>query len=449
MNNLCFVLMPFGKKPDANGRMIDFDAVYREVIEPAVAAAKLEPIRADEEKQGGIIHKPMFERLILCAYAVADLTIANANVFYELGVRHAVRPWRTVPMFAEGTRLPFDVNYLRAMPYTLDEAGRPSAPEQSRKQLAANLERAREEAADPSVDSPVFQLVDYLPAPAVDHAKTDLFREQVRYSEQAKQALAGARKAKSADSIDQVLAGLRPAAELEAGILIDAMLSFRAVEAWPRMVAFIEQMPRPLRDTVMVREQLGFALNRAGRGDEAERVLLSLEKERGPAPETLGILGRVYKDRWLAARQGGDELEVDELSKKAIDTYLRGFEADFRDAYPGVNAVTLMAVRDPPDERWQALLPIVRYAVERKRNPDYWDYATLLELSVIGADARGVRENLGKALVALRESWEAKTTVQNLSLIRTARAKRGEPFAEGDDAERRLRIKAGLAPGLD
>ena len=48
--------------------------------------AGLEPLRADEEQAGGISHKPMFERLVLCDYAVADLTAANANVFYELGV---------------------------------------------------------------------------------------------------------------------------------------------------------------------------------------------------------------------------------------------------------------------------------------------------------------------------------------------------------------------------
>jgi hypothetical protein len=53
---------------------------------------------------GGIIHKPMFERLILCEYAIADLTTANANVFYELGVIHAVRPWSTVLLYTEGTK---------------------------------------------------------------------------------------------------------------------------------------------------------------------------------------------------------------------------------------------------------------------------------------------------------------------------------------------------------
>ena len=87
---LCFVLMPFGRKSDAAGATIDFDAVYQQLIAPAIRAAGLEPVRADDDMTGGIVHKPMFERLILCEYAVADLTFANANVFYELGVRHAV-----------------------------------------------------------------------------------------------------------------------------------------------------------------------------------------------------------------------------------------------------------------------------------------------------------------------------------------------------------------------
>jgi hypothetical protein len=62
---LCFVLMPFGMKSGSGGAVIDFDAVYSELINPAVEAAGLVPLRADEEQAGGIIHKPMFERLIL------------------------------------------------------------------------------------------------------------------------------------------------------------------------------------------------------------------------------------------------------------------------------------------------------------------------------------------------------------------------------------------------
>jgi len=78
---LCFVLMPFGSKPDSTGALIDFDSVYRQLIQPAIEESGLESLRADEEMTGGVIHKAMYERLILCEYAVADLTTANANVF--------------------------------------------------------------------------------------------------------------------------------------------------------------------------------------------------------------------------------------------------------------------------------------------------------------------------------------------------------------------------------
>src|SRR5262245_59933167 len=117
---LCFVLMPFGIKRDpAGGPDIDFDRIYRSAIEPAIRDAELEPIRADHEVTAGVIHKAMFERLLLCEFAVADLTTANANVFYELGVRHAARPHSTLLVFAEKQPLPFDVNLLRALPYQL------------------------------------------------------------------------------------------------------------------------------------------------------------------------------------------------------------------------------------------------------------------------------------------------------------------------------------------
>ena len=93
---LCFVLIPFGRKSNGTGASIDFDAVYERLIAPAIRAAELEPIRADEETTGDIVHKPMFERLILCEYAVADLTFANANVFYAVSYTHLTLPTKRI-----------------------------------------------------------------------------------------------------------------------------------------------------------------------------------------------------------------------------------------------------------------------------------------------------------------------------------------------------------------
>src|SRR6201996_2916891 len=123
---VCFVLMPFGVKMDAAGRAINFDHVYEQIFKPAVVAADLLPVRADEEQAQGFIHKLMYERLLLSEYAIADLTILNANVYYELGVRHAAKPATTVMTMAGQTGLPFDVAGLRALPYDLDAAGNPA-----------------------------------------------------------------------------------------------------------------------------------------------------------------------------------------------------------------------------------------------------------------------------------------------------------------------------------
>ena len=186
---LCFVLLPLGVKPDAEGFAIDFDGIYRQIIAPSVHAAGFEPVPAEEEFSGGINHKPMFERLVLCDYAIADVTTADANVFYELGVREAMRPHTTVLLYAEGRRLPFDVAPIHALCYRLDARGKPADSEVERK-LVALLKTAR----DRSPDTPVYQLLEGGHAAEVAHAKTDIFREQVRYSESIKQRLAAARK---------------------------------------------------------------------------------------------------------------------------------------------------------------------------------------------------------------------------------------------------------------
>ena len=436
---LCFVLMPFGRKSDATGASIDFDAVYERLIGPAIRDAELEPVRADEEMTGGIVHKPMFERLVLCEYAVADLTFANANVFYELGVRHAVRPYSTVLVFAAGTRLPFDVNLDRGLPYSLTPGGAPADVDATRARLTERLVAAR----DASVDSPIFQLLEGFPE--IDRLKTDVFRDQVRYSEKWKERLARARS-EGIHAVRGVEGELGDLRDVEAGILIDLFLSYRAVRGYEEMRTLVERMPRPLARTPMVREQLGLALNRVGRRDEAERVLLELIAERGPSSETYGILGRVYKDQWDEAQRAGERFLAAGLLDKAIDAYLKGFEADWRDAYPGINAVTLMEVRDPPDPRREKLIPVVSYAAERRvasGEADYWDHATRLELAVLSKDEAGAREALGRALAMVREPWEPESTANNLELIREARERRGDVLEWASVLERELLRKGG------
>ena len=419
---LCFVLMPFGKKSDAAGKLINFDAVYHDFIAPAIAEAGLEPIRADEEIAGGVIHKPMFERLLLCEYAVADLSTANANVFYELGVRHAVKPFSTILIFSEADRLPFDVRLLRGMPYQVNAEGVPAEPKKAKDSLVKCLKDARQS----MTDIPVFQLLEDFPD--VERTKTDVFRDRVNYSIQMKEKLAEARN-KGLEALLAIKEELGTLDDFEAGIAIDLFLSFRAVKAWQQMIDLVQEMSPPLASTVLVQEQLGLALNRNGEAEKAERVLVELIKKRGPSSETYGILGRVYKDRWEAASKEANTFLAKGLLNKAIDAYVKGFEADWRDAYPGINAVTLMEIKNPPDPRREKLIPVVSYAVEQRianAEPDYWDYATLLELAVLAKDEDKAAEALTNSLAAVREVWEPETTARNLRLIDEAREKRQE-----------------------
>jgi hypothetical protein len=177
----------------------------------------------------------------------------------------------------------------------------------------------------------------------------------------------------------------------------------------------------------MMREQLGFALNREGRFADAEKVLKEVIAEFGPSSETNALLGRIYKDRWEIAKKQ-EQPEARALLKNAIDAYLAGFEADWRDAYPGINAVTLMEMSPKPDPRQAEILPVVRYSASRKaaKAADYWDHATLLELAVLARDADDADEKLSEALAVARASWELETTARNLSLIRGMREARGE-----------------------
>jgi hypothetical protein len=438
--------MPFGRKTDAAGRVTNFDSVYQKLIVPAVEQAGLEPIRADEERIGGTIHKPMFERLMLCHYAVADVTGANPNVFYELGIRHALRPSSTVILFVEGTVIPFDIALVRGISYRTDGAGEPVDAQAPMQAITQHLRIARD---TPHADSPIFQLLDDLPHLQVDHSKTDVFRQQIDYSKKYKLRLAGAVRA-GPQAVQKIAAepALANLNEVETGVVVDVFLSLRDVKAHAAMIDLYGRMPPPLQRAKMMREQLGFALNREERFEEAEKVLKQVIAEFGPSSETNGLLGRIYKDRWEIARNHGRP-EARSLLRRAIDTYLEGFHADWRDAYPGINALTLMEWQDKPDPRKQEVLAVVRYSVTRKveRNSDYWDYATLLELAVLADERDDAQDKLSDATGIDCEAWHLESSARNLGLIRKAREARGEDAAWISALEGQLLQKAArLAP---
>ncbi len=427
---LCFVDMPFGQKPDLkSGVVVDFDQIYNEAIKPAIEACGLEALRGDEERTGGIIHGAMFARLLLAEFVVADLTLANPNVFYELGIRHAARPFTTVPIFANVSALPFDVALVRAVGYELKKGKLTKAAAQKLKsQLSKRLSDAISGAA--THDSPLFQLIPKFPGIDLPEEVTETFKDRIRRAEEFREMLSSARAQPLREQREALLKIRRDLGDLKTvqrSVLIELMSSFRDAEAFEELVELYDGFPAPVQEYIIVKQQFALALNRRNRSDDRERALKILDellKHRGPDSETLGIKGRIHKDVYKGAAQAGRITAAAALDN-AIDAYTKGFEADPRDYYPGVNAINLLLQKDDTQALREVarLLPLVSFAVERRggaSSSNYWDLATVLELACIGDDWATANQVLPKVILAATNSFETATTLGNLRLLKQA-----------------------------
>jgi hypothetical protein len=425
---ICFVDMPFGRKTDPHGGAeIDFDQIYQQAIQPAIADAGLCSIRGDREETGGIIHQAMFARLLLSEFVIADLTTANANVFYELGVRHAARPYTTIPIFATTGEIPFDVNMVRAVPYELKKG---KLTKKRAAKLRADIEARIRRALEGPVakDSPLFQLFERFPGIEISHELTDLFMDQIQVAREFEDALRVAMQSEPKDrALERVKALQASLGDLKSranDILMKLFLTYRDLGAWDEMVELYEEFPGSLKEAVMARQQLALALNRraaAGDRDRAIRTVRTLIAERGQSAETFGILGRIHKDRYKEAITA-DDPRAPAMLDEAIDAYTRGFECEPADYYPGVNAITLLIQKGTKAAQKEAerLTPLVSFAVARRggaASDDYWDLATVLELAMIGRDGEAAQAVLAKVLNAAKAAWMANTTADNLSLL--------------------------------
>jgi uncharacterized protein DUF4071 len=439
---LCFVDMPFGQKPDLkSGVVIDFDQIYNEAIKPAIEECGLEALRGDEERMGGIIHGAMFARLLLAEFVVADLTLANPNVFYELGIRHAAKPFTTVPIFANVSALPFDVALVRAVGYQLKKGKLTKAAAQKLKsQLAKRLCDAIN--GNTAHDSPLFQLIPKFPGIDLPEEVTETFKDRIRQAEEFREILSSARAQPLCDvreALSKIRRDLGDLKTVQRSVLIELMSSFRDAEAFEDLVELYNSFPAPLKDYVIVKQQFALALNRRNQSDDRENALKILDellKNRGSDSETLGIKGRIHKDTYKEAAQTRRITAAAALDY-AIDAYTKGFEADPRDYYPGVNAINLLIQKGDAEalKNVERLLPLVSFAVERRggaSSGDYWDLATVLELACIGEDWASANRILPKAILAATNSFKTATTLGNLLLLKQARERAGREVAELD-----------------
>jgi hypothetical protein len=150
LDSECFVLAPIGEADTAERQRSD--VVLNYIVRPAASAVGLDAVRADEISRPGTITLQVIDHVLNAKAVVADLTGHNPNVFYELGVRHAVRG--PVVLIAEtGSTLPFDVGHERTIFFDHHDL---ASANQCKEQIAIQLT----EGIAGSVDSPVTTAVD-------------------------------------------------------------------------------------------------------------------------------------------------------------------------------------------------------------------------------------------------------------------------------------------------
>jgi hypothetical protein len=137
MPKTCFIIGPIGETGSAVRENSDDFIKY--IVAPCTALKEFDyapPIRADQLNEPGRITSQVIKLLIEADLVIADLTTNNANVYYELSLRHAVgKP--AIHMAAEGTPLSFDVRDNRTIFYTMHSR----VAENARNELANQIQQ--------------------------------------------------------------------------------------------------------------------------------------------------------------------------------------------------------------------------------------------------------------------------------------------------------------------
>jgi len=425
MRARAFVSMPFGTREVsslANGSpsfTVDFDELYEALIAPALREAGCEPFRADEEPGAGDIRTDMFFELVTADLVVADISILNANVFYELGVRHGVAE-RGVFMIAAGwSRRPFDVGTERTFRYD-GSLFTPSAErnEEWQGQLATEVKRLgtvfrQALAVDAqTIGSPVYQTLRGLrPADwsAIETARAKYF-EGILDDWQARVRIAR-RYGRAGDVL--TLARDAPTRYHRGKLLIEAARSLVELKQFDVAESVLLELLDSDPDNVEARCVLGLVLGRLGRTAEAEQRISGVLEERPDHPEAHGALGRIHKDEWRSMWSGVDDLDERRLiarrsaaqARLAIRSYRRAHLRDLESYYNGINVVgltdLLLDLGAPVEssgavaEGIEDVIAVVRMAATVARQRAYdsgaddesvWPASTLGELELLGGE---------------------------------------------------------------
>ena len=410
---ICFMVMPFGVKPtgvtDGSAPAeVDFDVLWEKALRPAITELDYEAVRADEDL-GALIINDMLERLTLADLVVADLTIPNGNVYYEIGIRHGINKPGCVLVSADWSKTLFDLAQMRQIRYKLPEK---SISDDAAKAAIETLKRGIESLRDSS-----------FPLPNPDPSRSAIFRNFIESLSKFQSAVIAARAAMDEDRrtrIEQLLASYGADKRIAPGTAVE-LLTLTYDNLGPeRSIAFIDSLPDAIRKLPLVKERRALAQSYGGNHLDAIGELQKLIDLSGDSSERQGLLGGRYKKLAKEAKKKKDDRSRRTYLDKAIEHYTRGMMLDLNDYYPASNLPNLLRARGGPGdlERAQAINNLVVIACEAallRKTDTEWTKSTLLGAAFDAGDAAKAEELAG---IVERESsadWKLDTTIETLT----------------------------------
>jgi tetratricopeptide (TPR) repeat protein len=431
MKPICFMVMPYGKrKTNSSGKElpseIDFDALWNKAFYP-VLSLQYEPVRADQDL-GALIIKEMIERLVIADLVVADVTLPNANVYYEVGIRHAAKRNRCVLVAAEGSRQLFDIKQMPQLRYPLKEGT-------IKRETSAAIRRTLKKTLGAFVqgESPVFQSVPGYPA-KVKMKEATSFREYARKMMQFQSRTRAVYVAPSAGRRKAATKLLRDYAQVagsDAGIALELLYVVRDCVGWKETIDYIDNLPADILNHPTVQEQYCLAKSKIGDHESAIGALETLLGEYGETSERHGLLGGRYRRLFDEAK---NKSEKREYLDKAIHHYQRGMEVDLNDYYPSCNLPRLYRLRNKKGDeelaRRAAAVSIVACRRALVRDPqDDWLRPTLIGAAFDDGNVAEARRLVEEIRREGASKWKLGTTIETLkmsiSLQKDEKVKRG------------------------
>ena len=420
MKPICFMIMPYGKKATQaeagqGVATIDFNALWDRAYAPVIKELGYDPVRADQDV-GALIITQMIERLYFADLVLAEMTIPNGNVYYEVGVRHAAREKGCVLLAADWSKQLFDVAQMRTIRYPLADGDVGEAAAQA---IRAAIKPKIEALAKGG--SPIFESIKGYPSD-VDEADASTMKEAMADIA----AFQGRIRAVRAEPLSQRMPAAKaladeacqPPTTAPTALAVIRLLKDSADTAddWTWLTNFVARLPADVASLEEVRETNAFALANAGKPIEAIAKLEELMTLSGPTPERLGLLGGRYKR--LAAKAATPAERLVYLNK-SIDAYERGMEIDLNQYYCSSNLPRLYLQRNRKgdQERAVAVSQVVVAACERakkRKEADEWLRPTLLGAAFDAGDADKAEELATEVLAEGAARWKLATMMSDL-----------------------------------